>query len=853
MGWWYGKNYGSILTYFALNRAIGKLGYSIVMVHEPLGYNGYRVKWPDDILSLQFARRMEYDYTSQQHYSTLDDLNNIIDTFVVGSDQLWNPLVGRVNDDLFLDFVRPEHRRIAYGTSFGNRGAAKFKDDFIEKHRKNLSRFDAISVREDYAVDTASTVFGVDAVQVVDPVFLLPRDDYHALSMRSKVTLPEKYLAIFFLDPTPEKRDVALAVADKLNLGKIVVIPNPDGGRKKYGDLFAGSQFETIPEDAPESFLYTYGSADYVITDSFHGTAFAVIFEKPFSVIYNTRRGADRFKSLMTSLGFKDTRRIYETDDRKKIGANPNVSFEIDYKSANAFIKIQQERSMAWLKSALDGTIERSGVGELIKTSYEQIKAKVAPNANDNAALPPFTANNDAWKIESSKSTTTLSVSPGGSIRGNQVWCDLPFELASGEAYRLTIKWKVKTSGKSVNLHVRKSQTGQFRMIGSITVDNRFGVMRTDTTDFLINEEGFDQFMLGAVHFSGIQGGAEIASVTVSEIPLSAVRTGKKKQNHAAVALQLAMDDHERFVSAHAKSVASQAPGGARARIMFHAHAIEKGLSRSNFRGGFGKVAVPSLAKEMNSWMASGRDPSDMFFRSGASVMNAYFARHRDVRVDVSQFRALFSQPVAKIIDEATENDGGVLGASLEREKKISINPENRFLDVVYGRRSVRDFIPKPVADEDIEHAVRIAMQAPSVCNRQAVRVHRFQNKAAIKAALDIQGGFGGYDMPPKLLLVTSDLNSFLFAAERNQAYVDGGLFMMALLLGLQHVGLGSCSLNTAMNTERAEKIRKILDIPENEVFISFVAVGHYDPDVLTPKSKRIDSNEVLVLHDKIA
>ncbi len=155
LGWWYGKNYGSILTYYGLNRAIEELGFRTLMVHEPLGYNGYRVLWPDDILSVEFARRVGYHYTTQMHFSELPALNARAGTFIVGSDQLWNPLIGRVNDDLFLDFVSPENRRLAYATSFGNRGTTKFKPDFIQKHSANLQKFNAISVREGYAVDTA--------------------------------------------------------------------------------------------------------------------------------------------------------------------------------------------------------------------------------------------------------------------------------------------------------------------------------------------------------------------------------------------------------------------------------------------------------------------------------------------------------------------------------------------------------------------------------------------------------------------------------------------------------------------------------------------------------------------------
>ncbi len=140
LGWWYGKNYGSILTYYGLNRAITKLGYNVLMVHEALGYNNWRVKWPDDILSMEFARRIGYNYTEQVHFSNLPKLNEQADAFLVGSDQLWNPLVGRVNDDLFLDFVEPGKKRLAYGTSFGNKNVDKFSPAFVEKHSNNLKK-----------------------------------------------------------------------------------------------------------------------------------------------------------------------------------------------------------------------------------------------------------------------------------------------------------------------------------------------------------------------------------------------------------------------------------------------------------------------------------------------------------------------------------------------------------------------------------------------------------------------------------------------------------------------------------------------------------------------------------------
>ena len=119
LGWWHNSNYGSIMTYYALNKAILDQGYSTLLVHEALGYPA-RHKLAADASAIGFAQRQGFDYTEQENYAELEKLNSVADTFVVGSDQLWNPYIGRINDDLFLNFTAPEAKRIAYGTSIGN-------------------------------------------------------------------------------------------------------------------------------------------------------------------------------------------------------------------------------------------------------------------------------------------------------------------------------------------------------------------------------------------------------------------------------------------------------------------------------------------------------------------------------------------------------------------------------------------------------------------------------------------------------------------------------------------------------------------------------------------------------------
>ncbi|MBL1230701.1 2-succinyl-5-enolpyruvyl-6-hydroxy-3-cyclohexene-1-carboxylic-acid synthase [Enterococcus sp. BWB1-3] len=391
LGWWYGQNYGSMLTYYSFNKAVTNMGYSVVMIHEALGYNGWRVKWGTDIEPMNFARRQGYNFTEQQHFSENKNLNELADTFMVGSDQLWNPHIGRVNDDLFLDFTDDDKKRIAYATSFGNANKDKFKPEFISKHKANLERFDAISVRENYAVDIAENVFGVYTDQVLDPVFLLDQSEFSQLA-EGATTRPEgDYLLSFILDPTEEKKRVINASASKLGITKVVVITDASEQSLAIArKVFNEEMFEVISEVKPENYLYAYKNAKYVITDSFHGSCFSFIFRKPFSVFFNNKRGADRFKNLMDLFGLGDSRRIYETATDEEIQKNENVSYSIDYTKAVGQVAVEREKSLNWLKLALSEPKKKEKI--LPTSSTASIPTTKAPAATKDVVQEDMVA-----------------------------------------------------------------------------------------------------------------------------------------------------------------------------------------------------------------------------------------------------------------------------------------------------------------------------------------------------------------------------------------------------------------------------------------------------------------------------
>lgn len=345
VGWWYNNNYGANLTYFALNKVLTRMGYTTLMIHEATGLH-HRKIWGDEP-QIRFAKK-HYQTTDQTDYFELKKLNRICDSFLVGSDQLWNCLIGQVNTDCFLDFVDDDHLKIAYGTSFGNKRDSFFREE-ESLYKELLKRFDKVSVREDYAVDIAKNLFEIDAVHVIDPVFMVDPKEYNKLILSADVELEGDFLLAFILDITDAKKKRIFEIAKKLKK-KIVVITNPSYHDNEILKSFYENEDVKLlfyKENCIENFLYAYQKASYVITDSFHGTCFSYIFRKNFNVFLNYNRGIDRFISLLNLLGLQD--RITDVELGSDIKLN-----KIDYTAAEKRVNTFKNKSIKWLKSALE-------------------------------------------------------------------------------------------------------------------------------------------------------------------------------------------------------------------------------------------------------------------------------------------------------------------------------------------------------------------------------------------------------------------------------------------------------------------------------------------------------------------
>lgn len=347
---WYAANFGSMMTNFALYKTLSDMGYSCIFAEIPDHL------WPTSIVHRNprfITRRFGYKHfhltRKYKNRTDLKNVNELADTFIVGSDQIWNyNLCKSAGTYFYLDFVDDDKKKIAYGTSFGH---SSFRGNNDERKTAGfyLNRFDAVSVREDYAVDLCKSAFGVDAVQVLDPVFMCDKKHYLKCIEESELTKnppPKKYVLAYILDPTEEKQIVLEETAKRFD-AELICIPNA----QVKDDLRERWRLPILENIDMEDWLYYFKNAEMVITDSFHGSCFSIIFERPFVAIGNEKRGLERFHSLLNELGLIDKLVLSANEilERESI-----FTETIDYSKVNARIEELREVSMNWLKNALN-------------------------------------------------------------------------------------------------------------------------------------------------------------------------------------------------------------------------------------------------------------------------------------------------------------------------------------------------------------------------------------------------------------------------------------------------------------------------------------------------------------------
>ena len=336
---WWSSNYGNALTNYALYRTLSKK-YSVLAIDSIC-------MRPSDRFQ-RFAK--EYYQLSSDYFpwGNSDLLQNSCGAFMVGCDQTWNYQFEQMfhcGKFFQLEFVKDDSKRkLAYAASFGMVGAEPPAEEYAALYQ----RFDKISVREGFGVDLCREKYGVEAVQVLDPVFLLNGEDYEVLARNARVREEEPFIMAYILNPTPDKRRICKEIQKLLGGIKIVnVSENSPSRRDLYRHIL---EFDNVKGDIEvEDWIYYMKNCQFVITDSFHGTCFSVIFEKRFVTFVN--RQPDRFSLFQELTGIGQ--RILEQLDQ--VGSEDLEKYleEPDYDTIRAELAVKKQHSLDWLEEAL--------------------------------------------------------------------------------------------------------------------------------------------------------------------------------------------------------------------------------------------------------------------------------------------------------------------------------------------------------------------------------------------------------------------------------------------------------------------------------------------------------------------
>ncbi len=277
------------------------------------------------------------------------------------------------------------------------------------------------------------------------------------------------------------------------------------------------------------------------------------------------------------------------------------------------------------------------------------------------------------------------------------------------------------------------------------------------------------------------------------------------------------------------------------AAMTFNYHTIEKGLSMQEIRYGFGQLKVSTLLGRIKTFLKSGYNIHASQFIAACSVLAKYYELHHEKNHDISFF---FSPKEYDLVHRFSDPN---IGGCIEFDSKSYFSKhKDDYGDFSKSRHSIRDFIQQPVELEKIKNAVNLAKHCPSACNRQAAKVYLVENKPKIEKILSVQKGIDATaELVHQLLVITSNRNCFLTSGERNQHFVDGGIFLQSLLMSLHYQKIGACPLHWSLNVWQDNIIRNLIKFSTGEKVIALVAIGNVKKQFKVPASHRKELDEI--------
>ena len=341
----YGINYGGVLQTYATKETLKQLGYAPIIIDRlPDSFSRKyplrrRLAHPITQRPFYLFRKHELQPISHPVFSS-EELTELLSNgyygVVIGSDQVWRKEVFSVNGDYYL--INQQNlplKKVAYAASTG---VAHWQYDARETEEitKALTKFDGLSVREYESVSVFKEHTGLEVKNILDPTLLASPEIYTSLCSKAKLSGKGK-LVTYMLDWTTEKQSIVDEACRNQGLEAQHIL---NSEKKKNGFLKRiFSQSPTVYD-----WVNQIATADFVVTDSFHGMAFSIIFGRQFVVIGNPARGMARFTSLLNHFGITDRLTQHQL---------PNTDTPIDYNRVHSILSELRQEGVGFLKKSL--------------------------------------------------------------------------------------------------------------------------------------------------------------------------------------------------------------------------------------------------------------------------------------------------------------------------------------------------------------------------------------------------------------------------------------------------------------------------------------------------------------------
>lgn len=334
------KNYGNKFQNYAVYSLIRKMGYNPINYIDSTDIGVSKsIRIKVDIAMIldgninELKRRLLFRkfhrlYIKNNAIVRSKDWVNIY-KLLCGSDQIWNPYFA-AKETYFGNFVDDE-KKVAISASFG---VEKIPDEKYNFFKDSINSFDKISVREETAADLVESMVGVRPEVLIDPTLMIDKKEWTSLSKKPKFYIKKKYILTYFLGNVSEEIRKYIDKIAKINDFEIINLENNSKNDYWY-------------KTGPSEFLWLLNNSELICTDSFHGTAFSIIFHKPFVVfdrIDEKESMGSRLKTILTKFDLEQRMNFFDSD---------NVMY-VDYTNADILLKEEQEKFMSFLKGVIN-------------------------------------------------------------------------------------------------------------------------------------------------------------------------------------------------------------------------------------------------------------------------------------------------------------------------------------------------------------------------------------------------------------------------------------------------------------------------------------------------------------------